>query len=213
MDKIGIKIIDIDEFKIKSVAQTLQRFIIEGDYSISTILKQIQDQDIISLDISKEEKMPEFTSVAEEFDELGVEYKLYKREKNNLWKESKIEDLNLYRVPKLLMLSISIVILGYFVMGVIGAFTITDLYHTKYGFDYIVSFVGAFVTSFIPLVGSIVAYISATELWQWSSLKASIYFFLYYTPIILYLLYFAYIFIKSYVEYYWYRYRYPEFNS
>ncbi|NOZ90129.1 MAG: hypothetical protein GXO60_02465 [Epsilonproteobacteria bacterium] len=213
MDKIGIKITDIDEFEIKSVAQTLQRFIVEGDYRLSTILNQIQNQDIISLDISKEDKMPEFTSVAEEFDELGVEYQLYKKEKDNSWKESKIEDLNLYRVPKSLILSISIVILGYFVMGVVGAFTITDLYHTKYGFDYIVSFISAVVTSFIPLVGSIVAYISATELWQWSSLKAFIYFFWYYTPIVLYLLYFTYIIIKSYGQYYWYRYRYPEFNS
>ena len=208
MQKIGIKIINIDEIDIKSVAMSLQLFIIDGDYKINSIIQQIKNQNIVVLDVSKEDNMPDFTDIAEEFDESNIEYKLYKN-RNNSWKETTLDDLNLYRVPKLIMLSVIVVLLGYIVMGLIGTFCITNFYHTKYEFDYFIAFIGGAITSFIPIVGSTLSYISATELWHWSSLKASILFFGYYLPIVLFLLYILYI----YAKYYWYRYKYPDFNS
>jgi len=211
MQKIAIQIIDRSEVTYKDIALHLQRFIIEGDYRISVIYEQIANQELIELDVSNEENMPEFTTLIEEFDEEEVGYQLYKRV-DEVWEESELDNLGLDRTPLWLTLIISIALIGYFVVGLIQTSSIYNLYTTKYEIYGLFSAVGAVITAYTPLLGSIVAYNSATELWNWQWYNALFIFFFYYLPIIGFILYLIGIIIKAFFSDRWYRFWHPEFN-
>lgn len=211
MQKIGIKIIDLSEATPKNIAQALQSFIIEGDYSIPSIIHQMQNEKIIELDVSKEENMPEFISTMEEFDEEEIGYELYAFVEEK-WEERELESFDLNRTPEWQLMSIGLVVVGYFVMAFFEIFAIYDWYTIKYEWGSIISAVGAVVTAVIPVVGSLFAYWSATELWQWNSYFALFLYFWYYLPIVLLLLYSIFWIIKLFYGDRWYRFRHSEFN-
>jgi hypothetical protein len=211
MQKIAIQIVDSSEVTYKGIALHLQRFIIEGDYRTSIIYEQIANQELIELDVSNEENMPEFTTLIEEFDEEEIGYLLYKRV-DEVWEESKLDELGLDRTPLWLTLIISIALIGYFVVGLIQTSAIYNLYTTKYEIYGLFSAIGAVITAYTPLLGSIIAYNSATELWNWQWYNALFIFFFYYLPIIGFILYLIWIIIKAFFSDRWYRFWYSEFN-
>ncbi|SFV64981.1 hypothetical protein MNB_SV-14-1531 [hydrothermal vent metagenome] len=189
----------------------LQRFIIEGDYRLSSIIEKLKEKKLIELDVSNEEKMPEFTIVAEEFDNAEIEYKLYKKI-DEVWEESELDDLDLDRTPLWLILLFGMVFISYFVVGLIQSSAIYNLYNTKYEIYGLFSAIGAVITAYIPILGSIVAYNSATELWNWSWYNALFIFFFYYLPLFGFIVYILWIILKAYYSDRWYRFWRSEFN-
>ena len=211
MQKIGIKIIDLNEATPRNIAKSLQSFIIEGDYAIFSIIHQMQNEKIIELDVSKEENMPEFISTTEEFDEEEIEYELYAFVEEK-WEQRELESFDLDRTPAWQLMTIGLVVIGYFVMAFFEVFAIYDWYNIRYELSGIASSIGAVVTAVIPVVGSLFAYWSATELWQWNSYVALILYFWYYLPIVLFLIYAIFWILKLLYAERWYQFRYSEFN-
>ena len=211
MHKIAIKVINSPEVTYKYIALHLQRFILEGDYRISSICEQLLGQELIELDISIEENMPEFTSVIEEFFENKVEYQLYKKV-DTIWEESELDEFNLDRTPFWLTLIIGITLLSYFIIGLIQTSAIYNIYNSKYEIYGLFSAIGAVVTAYIPLLGSMVAYNSAIELWNWHWYNALFIFFIYYLPLIAFIFYLIWIIFVALFSDRWYRFWYSEFN-
>lgn len=211
MQKIGIKIINIDEVELKSISQTLQLFILEGDYSINSIIKKIKEDKIVELDIDTDDGMPDFIQSLEDWDDELIEYQLYKLE-DNKYKEITRDNLETMLTPNWISNIVVISLLGYFVMIFFEIFAIYDLYHITYKLDTISSSISSIVTAIIPILGSIMAYISATTLWDWGAIKAIVIYFWYYIPLLSFFLYLLYMIIKGFGTYYWYKYRYPEFE-
>jgi len=211
MYKIGIKIINIDELELKPIAQILQLFILEGDYNINNIIKQIKEDKIIEIDIDTDDGMPDLIASLEDWDDDSIEYQIYKLE-DNKYKEISKDDLEAMLTPNWISNIIAISFIGYFVMIFFEIFAIYDLYTIKYTLDTTSAIISSIVTAIIPIVGSVMAYISATTLWHWGAIKAIIIYFWYYIPLILFLLYLLYILILGYGAYYWYKYRHPEFE-
>ncbi|PID44944.1 MAG: hypothetical protein CSB47_10500 [Proteobacteria bacterium] len=75
----------------------------------------------------------------------------------------------------------------YFLMAVLTGYATYDWLTTSLSLHGLVAAPLAFVLSILPLISSVIAYITATSLWGWSPLVAFIGFFWYYLPI-LYLL-------------------------
>jgi len=211
MYKIGIKIINRDEVELKPIAQTLQLFILEGNYSINYIIKRIQEDKIVELDIDIDDGMPDFIASLEDLDNDLVEYQIYELEDNE-YKEITKDDLGWILLPHWIKNLIVISFLGYFIMIFFELSPIYDLYSLQYKLDTTLAIISSIVTAIIPIVGSIMAYISVTTIWHWGVIHATIIYFWYYTPIISFFVYLLYILIKAYVIYYWYKYRYPEFE-
>ena len=211
MQKIAIKVINSPEVTYKYIALHLQRFILEGDYRISSICEQLLGQELIELDISIEENMPEFTSVIEEFFENKVEYQLYKKV-DTIWEESELDEFNLDRTPFWLTLIIGITLLSYFIIGLIQTSAIYNIYNSKYEIYGLFSAIGAVLTAYIPLLGSMVAYNSAIELWNWHWYNALFIFFIYYLPLIAFIFYLIWIIFVALFSDRWYRFWYSEFN-
>ena len=71
----------------------------------------------------------------------------------------------------------------YFIMSVLVGIAVYDWLTETINLHGLISAPLAFVLGLVPFLGSILAYISATSLWDWSSLSAFIVFFWYYLPI------------------------------
>ncbi|CAA6814655.1 MAG: Unknown protein [uncultured Sulfurovum sp.] len=214
MKKVAIKF-SIDkhhEFdELKKIAQQLQCFIVEGDYKISIIIKQLQADELIKLDISTEENMPDFIELVEAFNEQGIQYELY----NSLdegWQKCELDDLELERTPKWLSTLVGVNILWYLGMTFLQFFFIYDWYSEKYEWGMIASIFTGILTALVPILGSLVAYWSATELSDWKNYQALGAFFIYYIPLALFFLYLAWLLLKAFYADRWYRFRHPEFN-
>ena len=211
MYKIGIKIINRDEVELKPIAQTLQLFILEGDYSIHSIIKRIKEDKIVELDIDTDDGMPDFIASLEDLDDDLIEYQIYELEDNE-YKEITKDDLEWILLPLWIKNLIVISFLGYFVMIFFELSPIYDLYSIKYTLDTTSAIIASIVTAIIPIVGSVMAYISSTTLSDWGVIKAVIIYFWYYIPLISFFVYLIYLLIKAFIIYYWYKYRYPEFE-
>jgi hypothetical protein len=211
MQKIAIKIIHTSEVEYKDIALHLQRFIIEGDYRLSAIIKQIEEQTLLELDVSNEENMPELTDLVEEFDNAEIEYQLYKKV-DEVWKESKLDDLDLDRTPLWLNLLVGMTLIAYFTVGLIQTSAIYNLYNTNYEIYGLFSAIGAVLTAYTPILGSIVAYTSATELWNWSWYNALLIFFFSYLPVFGFIVYVIWLVLKALYSDRWYRFWRSEFN-
>ena len=214
MYKIGIKIINRDEVELKPIAQTLQLFILEGDYNINSIIKRIKEDKIVELDIDTDDGMPDFIASLEDLDDDSIEYQIYELEDNE-YKEITKDDLGWILLPLWIKNLIIISFLGYFVMIFFELSPLYDLYSIKYTMDTTYAIIASIITAIIPIVGSVMAYISSTTLSDWGVIKALIIYFWYYIPIILFFIYILYLFyqvIEAYVIYYWHKYRYPEFE-
>ena len=211
MKKIAIRF-SIDEHdNVKSIAQHLQRFIVEGDYRVSSIAKKIINNEHIVLDIGMEENMPEFTEFVEELDEDMVEYELYKSV-NGDWNICELDDLELSRTPEWITNLVGVNLLWYSIMTFLQFFFIYDWYSEKYEWGGILSTVIAFFTALVPIFGSLVAYWSVTELADWESYKALWAFFAYYIPSLGFILYLLWIVLKILYRDRWYRFWRSEFN-
>jgi hypothetical protein len=211
MKKIAIRFSIDEEDNVQSIAQHLQRFIIEGDYKVSSISKQIINNERIVLDIGMEDNMPEFTDFTEELDEDMVEYELYKSV-NGDWDVCEIDDLELSRTPEWITNLVGANLLWYSVMTFLQFFFIYDWYSEKYEWGFISSTVAAFFTALVPIYGSLVAYWSVTELGDWESYKALWAFFGYYIPLLGFLLYVTWLLLKAFYGDKWYRFWRSEFN-
>jgi len=211
MKKIAIRF-SIDEFAdVKSIAQHLQRFIIEDDYKISSISKKIIANELIVLDVGMEDNMPNFMLFAEELDEEAINYELYKF-LNDKWDKCELDDLELDRTPAWISAIIGLNVIWYGVMTFLQFFYIYDWYSEKYEWGGIVSTIASFVTALVPIYSSLVAYWSATELSDWGMYKALFGFFGYYTPLFWFILYLIWIIVKALFQDRWYRFWYSEFN-
>ncbi|CAA6818647.1 MAG: Unknown protein [uncultured Sulfurovum sp.] len=196
---------------VKSLAQDLQRFIIEDDYKITSIAKKIISNERIVLDIGMEDEMPEFIEFSEELDEQEVEYELYKWV-NGEWSESEIDDLELSRIPEWITALIGLNIIWYGVMTILQFFFIYDWYSEKYEMGFLANLLSSFFTALVPIYGSLVAYWSVTELGDWESYKAFWAFFVYYVPLLGFILYLIWMIIKAFYADRWYRFWHSEFN-
>ena len=211
MYKIGIKITNREEVELKPIAQTLQLFILEGDYSIHSIIKRIKEDKIVELDIDTDDGMPDFIASLDDLDDDLVEYQIYELEDNE-YKEITKDDLGWILLSLWIKTLIIISFLGYFVMIFFELSPLYDLYSIKYTMDTTYAIIASIITAIIPIVGSIMAYISATTLSDWGVIHATIIYFWYYIPLISFFVYLIYLLIKAFIIYYWYKYRYPEFE-
>jgi len=211
MKKIAIRFAIDEHDDVKSLAQHLQRFIIEDDYRISTISQKLRANERIVLDVGMEEKMPDFEEFAKELDEVKVEYELYKPV-NGDWDKCTIEDLDLDRTPKWIQITIGLNILWMYLVIFLQMFYIYDWYRAKYAWGIFSSLVASAVTTLIPIYGSLVAYWSATELSHWKSYIALFTFFGYFLPLLGFILYLVWIVIKVLYRDKWYRFWRSEFN-
>lgn len=214
MKKVAIRF-SFDEHteydEIKPIAQDLQRFIVEGDYKLSSIVKQIREHERIELDVGMEENMPEFTQVVSNFDEEEIEYELYKP-LNGDWDKCELDDLKLDRTPKWILFLIGLNVIWYLTMTLMQFFVIYDFYSEQYAWSGIASALGALGTTLVPIVGSWVAYWNATVFWDWNGLETFLAFFGYYLPIVGFFLYLVWLIIKVLYRDRWYRFWRPEFN-
>ena len=166
---------------------------------------------MILLDVSNEEHMPELEIIIEEFDDNEIEYQLY-QEIEERWEKVELDDLDLDQNPKWLIFIVGIAFVGYLLFSFIEIFSIYDWYSIKYDIPKFFSVIAGVVTAFIPLVGSLVAYWSATELWHWDSLNTIVLYFWYYLPILFFIIYLIGMVLKLLFADRWYRFRYPEFH-
>jgi len=211
MIKVGIEFTTLDAESHLNVAQDLQRFIVEDEYAIGTIVQKLQEKKMVVLDVSNEKNMPDLTTVLEAFDEDEVEYKLFKV-KNNDWDLCELSDLNLDRNSEWLLALMGIAIVGYLGCSFFEIFAIYDLYSIKYEHNGIFAAIGATVTAFIPLVGSVFAYLGATELWHWGTYITLFLYFWYYLPIIGFLFYLMGMTLGILYKERWYDFWYPKFK-
>jgi len=211
MQKIGLKIINTNYVQYKNISQDLQRFIIEGDYSISSIVMRLKNEEMIVLDVSNEEHMPELEIILEEFDDNDVAYQLYE-ERDDTWEEIEVDDLDLDKNPEWLIFIVGVAFVGYLLFSFVEIFAIYDWYSIKYDIPKFFSAIAGVVTAFIPVVGSVVAYWSATELWHWDSLNTIILYFWYYLPVLFFIIYLIGMVFKLLFVERWYRFWHPEFH-
>jgi hypothetical protein len=211
MKKIAIRFSLDEHDHVKSIAQHLQRFIVEDDYRVSSIVKKTINNERIVLDIGMEDKMPDFSAFTEELDEQEVEYELYKSV-NGDWDKCELDDLELDRTPEWINALIGLNIIWYGVMTFLQFFFIYDWYSEKYEIGVVLTFISSFFTALIPIYGSLVAYWSVTELANWESYKALLAFFVYYVPLFWFILYFIWVILKALYEDRWYRFWRSEFN-
>ena len=215
MKKIAIRFSIDEQDDVQSIAQHLQRFIIEDDYKTSSIAKKIIANERIVLDVGMEDNMPDFEALAEEFNEDEIAYELYKP-LNGDWEACDIDDLELSRVPEWVNIIVGLNIIWYSVMTFWQIFYIYDWYSEKYEWSGIVSTLGSLIATLIPIYGSLVSYWSATELSDWGSYEALFAFFGYYLPLLLFILwlifYVAWEISKALWGDRWYRFWHSEFN-
>jgi len=216
MKKIAIKFL-LDEEKeqpdLKAVAQQLQRFIIEDDYRLSTITKKILSAEMIVLDIGMEEAMPLFEDAVDEFYELGVKHQLYTQNTGE-WIEIEYEVLQreLDRTPKWLLSLIGFNLLWFVVMSLVQFFPIFKFYDEKYDMGILLTLLSTFISGIVPLVSSTLAYWGATDVYDWTSSNALFAFFGYYLPLLGFIFYLMYLYMKALYSDKWYRFWRPEFN-
>jgi len=215
MKKIAIRF-SIDEHDdVQSIAQHLQRFIIEDDYKTSSIAKKIIANERIVLEVGMEDNMPDFEALAEEFNEDEIAYELYKP-LNGDWEACELDDLELSRVAEWINMIVGLNIIWYAIMTFWQIFYIYDWYSEKYEWSGIVSTLGSLIATLIPIYGSLVSYWSATELSDWGSYEALFAFFGYYLPLLLFILwlifYVAWEISKALWGDRWYRFWHSEFN-
>lgn len=211
MKKIAIRF-SIDEHDdVKSIAQHLQRFIIEDNYKTASIAQKIINNERIVLEVGMEKNMPDFEALAEEFDEEEIEYEFYKS-LNGDWDKCELNDLELDRTPQWINTLIGFNLILSVIMTVVQTFYIYDWYTQKYEWHGIVSTVSSLIATLIPIYGSFVAYWSATELSHWGSYEAFLAFFGYYLPILGFFVYLAWIIIHAYWSDRWHRFWHKEFN-
>ncbi|HHD82062.1 MAG TPA: hypothetical protein ENK82_03985 [Campylobacterales bacterium] len=219
MKKIAIKFLsheeseDSKEIDLKNIAQQLQRFIIEDDYRLSSIVEKIMKSEILVLDVGMEEAMPLFEDAVDEFDELGLHYQLYIQSKNG-WQEIEYEKLSLEldRTPKWLRDIVVFNLLWFVVMSCIQFFPIYKFYDEKYEMGTLLTLVSSAVTGLVPIANSVVAYLGAVEFYDWKSSSALFAFFGYYLPLLGFLLYLIWLILKGIYADRWYRFWRPEFN-
>ena len=211
MKKIAIRF-SIDEYDdVKSIAQHLQRFIIEDDYKTASIAKKIIANERIVLEVGMQENMPDFEALAEEFDEEEIEYELYKAV-NGDWDKCELDALELDRTPQWINALIGFNLIWSMIMTFIQIFYIYDWYTQKYEWGGIVSSIGSLIATLIPIYGSLVAYWSATELNNWGSYQAFLAFFGYYLPLVGFFVYLAWVILKALYIYRWKSFWHSEFN-
>lgn len=189
MHKLKITIDKNQELDVVVLAKELQRFIIEDDYALGTIVKKLEQGKRIALDVSVEKNMPDFQELIESFDEDEVAYSLFQF-KDGEWSSCTLDELDLER-NRLLVFMIGLAILGYLATSFVEIFFIYDWYTQKYEFSGIFATIGATITAYVPVVGSLFAYWSATELAQHDALNMFLLFFWYYTPVVGFFLYLA----------------------
>lgn len=211
MQKIGIKIIENEEVSFREIAKELQPFIIEGDYRLIFIMKELQSDNMLFLDVSNEENMPNLEEVLGGLEEDEVAYQLYQKVEES-WEEVALEDLNLDRHPMWLNYLVGFFFLAYFIISFIEIFAIYDWYTLKYDLNGVFSLIGATITAYTPIIGSLVAYWSATELWEWDKLMTFIFYFFYYLPFLAFIIYLIWIILKALFEERWHRFWHSEFN-
>jgi len=197
---------ELDSSTIREIAVHLQPFIIYGDYAIASIMHQVQTQEIIALEVSKNKKMPDITSVIEDvFDEnKEIDYTLYQWTEES-WKESDLYDLDVDRTPRWIYITIGLSFIAYILIGFVEIFAIYDWYTIKYEMGAFTATMGATLTAFVPILGSLFAYWSATELWEWDRLNAFLFYFFYYLPLLIGLIYLIFFILK--IVWYSYKYR------
>ena len=141
MKKIAIRFLLNEHDDVNSIAQHLQRFVIEDDYRTSFIAQKIIANERIVLDIGMEDNMPDFESLVGEFDEAEVKYELYKP-LNGDWEACDIDDLELSRVAEWINMIVGLNIIWYAIMTFWQIFYIYDWYSEKYEWGGIVSTLG-----------------------------------------------------------------------
>ena len=211
MIKVGIQFDDLEEESYYDMAKQLQRFIVEDSYALSAIVEQLQAQKMVVLDVSREEYMPDLTTLVEELEEEEIAYQLFKA-KNNDWDACEISDLDLVRDRWLVRL-LMVTVLGYFIFSCFEIFAIYDWFTTEYEMYAPLAVVVAGVTAFIPSVGSVFAYFGATELWHWNSIFVLCLYFWYYLPVLGGVLYFLWLIFWVRFKETWYDFWNPEFRG
>jgi len=219
MKKIAIKFIFEDEEQpddLKSIAQELQRFIIDGEYKLSIIMHKIITGEMLVLDIGMENPMPLFEDAIDGFDEEELDYVLYKQSPKNpdSWEEIAYEKLSLEldRTPKWLYALIGFNLIWLVVMTFLQFVPIYKFYDEKYEMGTLLTIMSSFITGIVPLFNSIIAYLGAMEFYDWERSNALFAFFGYYIPLLLFLIYLLWILIKGIYAQRWYRFWRPEFN-
>jgi len=210
MIKVGMEFKHLEEEVLLEVAQNLQRFIVEDDYAIATIIQKLQAKKMVVLDVTNEENMPDLATVLESFDEEEIEYKLF-REKNNDWDLCELSDLDLER-DRWLNLLIGTALIGYFIFSFFEIFAIYDWFTIKYEMNSFVAMVVSAITAFVPIVGSVFAYFGATELWHWNSILTLFLYFWYYLPLIGFIFYLLWLIFWIFFKEKWYDFWNPEFK-
>jgi len=179
MKQIGIKIIHLPEAHHQEVLYHLQRFIIRGDYRLASLDRQIQQQAIITLDISTEPFMPNFTKLIEKFNEEEIGYQLYAN-KSNQWSESTLDELDIEQeFPWEINLTTYYLLWGYLLMALFIAYSSYDLYR-EHDFSTPLAIVFSLITGATPFLGNGIAIYTAIKLWHWHWLHASILYLGYY---------------------------------
>jgi len=216
MKKIAIKFLpqaNDEEVEVKNIAQQLQRFIVEGDYRLATIVEKIDAEEMIVLDIGMEDPMPLFEDAVDEFNEQGLSYQLYKPSDKG-WQAIEYEKLSseLDRTPKWLHDVVAFNLLWFFVMTCVQFFPIYRFYDEKYEMGTFLTLSSTVVTGIVPIVNSIIAYFGAVEFYDWEASSALFAFFGYYLPLLGFLLYLIWIILKAMYADKWYRFWRSEFN-
>jgi hypothetical protein len=216
MKKIAIKFIFEDnEYpdNLKSTAQELQRFIIDDDYQISTIMQKIRAGEMIILDIGMKDPMPLFEDAVDGFDEEGLNYLLYKQSPEG-WQEVQYKALSteLDRTPKWLISLVAFNLLWLVVMSAVQLFPIYKFYDEKYEMGTLLTLASSAITGIVPILSSVIAYFGATEFYGWESSSALFAFFGYYLPLMVFILYLIWLILKGFYSDRWYRFWRSEFN-
>jgi hypothetical protein len=217
MKKIAIKFLfeeDNEEVEVKGVAQQLQRFIIEDDYKLPTIIEKIVHREMIVLDVGMEDAMPLFEDAVDEFHELDLTFSLYKQQGETGWQEVDYETLasELDRTPRWIRDVIAFNLLWFIVMTLVQLFPIYKFYDEKYELGTLLTLLSTVVTGILPVVSSSIAYFGATEFYDWKSSSALFAFFGYYIPLIVFIVYLLWLIVKGVYAQKWYRFWRPEFN-
>lgn len=74
--------------------------------------------------------------------------------------------------------------IAYLVIGFVQLFAISDGIHYALDLPKILSWILAFVLTYIPLIGSLIGVYGAVNVWDWSLLQAAVLFF-WYVPILI----------------------------
>lgn len=74
--------------------------------------------------------------------------------------------------------------IAYFVIGIVQLFAIADGIGSAAHVGRFISMVGAFLVTYIPILGSILGVYGAVTVWDWSIVQAGLLFF-WYVPVFL----------------------------